>query len=204
MLQITSSPASPFVRKVRLAAAMKAVEGQIELIDPDKESARAGALRDANPLNKIPVARLDDGTLVFDSHVICELIDTMSPAPRLFPASGMERIRTLTLAALGDGIADAAILVVYEGRFRPKEKWHQEWVDKQQSKIDAAIDHLETHVPDWTGTPDYGHLTLAAALGYLDLRFGGRWRERHPKLSAWHDRFAAAVPAYAATAAPSS
>lgn len=204
MLQITASPASPFVRKVRLAAAMKSVEGKIELIDPGTDAARASALREANPLNKIPVARLDDGTLVYDSHVICELIDTMSAGPRLFPAEAMQRIRTLTLAALGDGIAEAAILVIYEGRYRPKEKWHQGWVDMQQSKIDAAIDHLEKHVPDWQGAPDYGHLSLAAALGYLDLRFGGRWRHQHPKLSAWHDRFAAAVPAYAATAAPPS
>ena len=202
MLQITSSPSSPFVRKVRIAAAMKGVESKIDFVDPNADAARATALRDANPLNKIPVARLDDGTLVYDSHVICELIDTMSSTPRLLPASGMDRIRTLTLAALGDGIAEAAILIVYEGRFRPKEKWHQEWVDKQQTKVDAALDHLESHVPDWQGSPDYGHLSLAAALGFLDLRFGARWREKHPKLSAWQDRFAAAVPSYAATAAP--
>ncbi len=203
MLQITASPASPFVRKVRLAAAIKGIEGQIQYVDPDKDVARAAALRAANPLAKIPVARLDDGTLVYDSHVICELLDGMAPAPRLFPAGGSERIRTLTLAALADGIADAAILVIYEGRFRPKEKWHQEWVDKQQGKIDAAIEHLEANIPEWQAAPDYGHITLAAALGYLDLRFGGKWRNGHPKLSAWHDRFAAAVPAYAATAVAS-
>lgn len=203
MLQITSSPSSPFVRKVRIAAAMKGVESKIDFVDPNTDAARATALRDANPLNKVPIARLDDGTLVYDSHVICELIDMMSPAPRLFPVGGMERIKTLTLAALGDGIAEAAILIVYESRFRPKEKWHQEWVDKQQTKVDAAIGHLEANIPDWQGAPDYGHLSLATALGFLDLRFGGKWREKHPKLSAWQDRFAAAVPAYAATAAPS-
>ena len=201
MLQITSASASPFVRKVRITATMKGLLDRVEFIDLEKDAAKAEALRAANPLGKIPVARLDDGTLVYDSHVICELLDGMTPTPKLFPTSMPERIKALTLAALGDGIAEAAILVVYEGRFRPKEKWHQEWVDKQLAKIDAGIEHLEANIPDWKGTPDYGHITLAAALGYLDLRFGGKWREGHPKLTAWLDRFAAQVPAFAATKA---
>ena len=202
MIEITSSPASPFVRKVRIAAAMKGLGGRVEFIDPDKETARADALRAANPLAKIPTARLDDGTLIYDSHVICEYLDSLAPKPVLFPASGAKRFATLTLAALADGIAEAAILIVYESRFRPKDKWHQEWVDRQHAKIDAGLALLESKAPAWDGQPDYGHITLACALGFLDLRHGGKWRAGHPKLVAWLDQFDNAVPSFAATAPP--
>ena len=154
----------------------------------------------ANPLAKIPTARLDNGALIYDSHVICEYLDSMTPAPALFPAAGPARFDTLTLAALADGLAEAAILIVYESRFRPKEKWHQEWLDRQQAKIDAGIAMLEAKIPDWNTQPDYGHITLACALGFLDLRLGGKWRSGHPKLVAWLDRFAEATPSFAATA----
>lgn len=202
MMEVTQSFNSPFVRKVRLAVAMKGLEAKVAFIDPDKDGARNEALRAANPLNKLPAARLEDGTLIYDSHVICEHIDTLSPKPVLFPPAGPARLRTLTLAALADGIMDASILVVYEGRFRPKEKWHQEWVDKQQVKIDEALAHLESNIPDWSGTPDYGHITLACALGFLDLRQGGKWRQSCPRLVGWLARFADAVPAYARTTPP--
>ena len=203
-IEITSSPASPFVRKVRIAAAVKGLDKSIEFIDPAKETARADALRAANPLAKIPTARLADGTLIYDSHVICEYLDSLAPAPFLFPPAGPARFATLTLAALADGIAEAAILIVYEGRFRPKELWHQEWVDRQQTKVDAALDMLEAKTPDWSTQPDYGHITLACALGFLDLRHGGKWRATHPKLVGWLERFAAAVPSFAATAPPAA
>lgn len=201
-IEITSSPASPFVRKVRITAAVKGLGARVEFIDPAKDAARAEALRASNPLAKIPTARLGDGTLIYDSHVICEYLDSLAPAPVLFPPSGKVRFDTLTLAALADGMADAAILIVYEGRFRPKEKWHQEWIDKQQAKIDAGVDLLEGKIPDWTGQPDYGHITLACALGFMDLRLAGTWRAKHPKLLAWLDRFATATPSFAATAPP--
>ena len=202
MIQVTSSPASPFVRKVRITAAVKGLGPKVEFLDPEKDAARAEALRGANPLAKIPTARLDDGTLIYDSHVICEYLDSLAPTPVLFPAGGRARLDSLTLGALADGIAEAAIAIVYEGRFRPKEKWHQEWVDRQQAKIDAGVSLLEGKIPDWKGQPDYGHITLACALGFLDLRLGAKWRAGHPKLVAWLDRFDKAVPSFAATAMP--
>jgi glutathione S-transferase len=202
MIEVTQSFNSPFVRKVRLVVAMKGLESKVAFIDPEKDGARNEALRAANPLNKIPAARLDDGTLIFDSHVICEHIDTLSASPVLFPPAGPARVKALTLAALADGIMEASILVIYESRFRPKEKWHQEWVDKQQVKVDEGLAYIERNIPDWTGTPDYGHVTLACALGFLDLRQGGRWRLSCPKLAQWLARFSEAVPAYAKTAPP--
>jgi glutathione S-transferase len=142
---------------------------------------------------------VDGDTAIFDSHVICEYLDSLAASPVLFPKGGVERIRTLTLGALGDGILDAALLLVYEKRFRPEDKWHAPWQERQQGKIDRALDFLERKLPVWKEVPDYGHLTLACALGYLDFRHEGKWRARHPGLVAWLDAFAEAVPAFAET-----
>ena len=202
MIEITLSHGSPFVRKVRIAATVKGLDDRIEFIDPQKDAARAQALRAANPLDKIPAARLDDGTVIFDSHVISEYLDTLSPSPRLFPAIGVERFKALTLAALADGIMEAAVLVIYEGRYRPPEKHHPEWVDRQQAKADAGLAYLESNVPAWTGHINYGDITLACALGFIDNRQGPQWRKRCPALAAWFGKFAAAVPAWAATEPP--
>lgn len=117
----------------------------------------------------------------------------------LFPKSGPARWRTLTLGGLADGMLDAALLIVYEGRFRPENMRVEAWLERQQSKIDRALAQLEASPPTWQGSPDYGHVTLAAALGYLDFRHGGKWRAGHPKLVKWLDEFAAAVPAFEAT-----
>lgn len=203
MIEVTLATTSPFVRKVRIVSTMKGLDDRIVYLDPEKDKDRCEKLRAANPLQKVPAARLEDGTLVFDSHVICEYFDTLSPSPRLFPAGGSERLAALTLGSLADGIMDAAILVVYEGRFRTPETWHQPWVDRQQAKIDAGVAYLESHIPEWKGQPDYGHVSLACALGFLDLRQGGRWRSSSPKLVQWLERFAAAVPAFAKTTPPS-
>ena len=117
----------------------------------------------------------------------------------LFPKGGVERMRTLTLGSLADGILDAALLLVYEKRFRSEDKWHAPWQERQQLKIDRSLDFLERSPPAWTASPDYGHLTLACALGYLDFRHEGKWRSGHPRLVAWLDEFAKAVPAFEET-----
>jgi glutathione S-transferase len=91
---------------------------------------------------------------------------------------------------------DAALLLVYEKRYRPEDKWVESWMQRQQAKIDTSLDWLEKAPPTWSDHPDYGHITLACALGYLDFRHGGQWRARHPGLVAWLDKFASAVPAF--------
>ena len=144
MIEVTFSAGSPFVRKVRLMVAIKGLASEVRFLDQDSDATRNQALRDDNPLGKVPCARLPDGSVLIDSPVICEMIDTLTSSPRLIPDHGTERWRTLGLAALADGIMDASIAVVYEKRFRPEPKWHQEWIDKQQVKIDAALRHLET------------------------------------------------------------
>jgi glutathione S-transferase len=196
MMKLLTSPASPFGRKVKIAAKMKGVLDRIELERADTNKPDNPKLKQVNPLAKIPALVLEDGSTLFDSHVICEYLDSLAPSPRLFPRENAQRVNTLTLGALGDGILEAALLLVYEKRFRPEDKWVQGWMDRQQAKIDEALDHLERNPPLWGKHPDYGHLTIACALGYLDFRHGGRWRAAHPRLVQWLDQFAAAVPAF--------
>lgn len=197
-MKLMSSPLSPYGRKVKIAAAMKGLTDRVEIFLTDTNKGDE-ALNKLNPLGKIPCLITDEGEAVFDSHVICEYLDSLGSAPVLFPKSGAERWRTLTLGALADGILDAALLLVYEGRFRPENMRVQAWVDRQQAKVDRALAQLEASPPAWRDSPDYGHVTLAAALGYLDFRHGGKWRVGHPKLVKWLDAFAAAVPAFEAT-----
>jgi glutathione S-transferase len=199
MLKLTSSPLSPYGRKVKMTAIIKGVDGRIEMQPADTNVPLNPELRAKNPLSKIPVMTLEDGQQIYDSHVICEYLDSLAPSPVLFPKSGSERWTALTNGALGDGMIDAAILMVYEKRFRPEEIWHQPWVERQQSKIDGALDAMEASPPAFNGTPDYGTLSIAVALGYLDFRHEGKWRAGHPKLVAWLDAFAAAVPAFEIT-----
>lgn len=199
MMQLLSHPASPYGRKVRVAMALKGVEDRIEVIQVDTNPLDNPDIARANPLSKIPALVVDGDTAIYDSHVICEYLDSLAAAPVLFPKGGVERIKTLTLAALADGIMDAALLLVYEKRFRPEEKWHAPWQARQQRKIDQAVGFLERKPPLWNATPDYGHLTLACALGYLDFRHEGKWRTGHPGLVAWLDAFAEAVPAFEGT-----
>jgi glutathione S-transferase len=199
MMQLLSHPFSPYGRKVKLAMELKGVADRIEVTQVDTNPLDNPDIVRANPLGKIPALVVDGDTAIFDSHVICEYLDSLAPTPVLFPRGGVERMRTLTLAALADGILDAALLLVYEKRFRPEEKWHAPWQERQQIKIDRSLGQLEKKPPLWKECPDYGHLTLAAALGYLDFRHEGKWRAAHPGLVVWLDAFSAAVPAFAET-----
>ncbi len=198
MMKLLSSPASPYARKVRMVAAVKGLESQIESVFPDANKGDP-ELNAKNPLGKIPCLVTASGAVVHDSHVICEYFDSIGGGPELFPKSGDARWDTLTRGSLADGILDAALLLVYERRYRPEDKVVQPWVDRQWSKINRSLDLLEAAPPQWSGHPDYGHITLACALGYLDFRHQGLWRTGRPKLVAWLEQFAKAVPAFGAT-----
>jgi len=199
MMKLLSSPLSPYVRKVSLTTAMKGLKSKVEVCPVDSSLPNNTELTSQNPLGKIPTLITDDGLVLFDSKVICEYLDTLGSGPSLFPAAGPARFKTLAMGALADGILDAALLLVYEKRFRPEEKWHAPWVERQQGKIDRALAVIEKDPPAWSANPDYGHITVACALGYLDFRHEGKWRAGNPKLVAWLDRFAAAVPAFEET-----
>jgi glutathione S-transferase len=201
MMILRFSPSSPFVRKVRIAAALLGLEGEItaeraDTTDPDD------SLRKINPLGKIPVLILEDGSAIYDSRVILDYLDERAGGGKIVPRHGPQRLAALRLQALCDGILDASILTVYESRFRKPEMHEAKWLDLQAGKVSRALAVLEAAPPlldAGQALPDVGQITLACALGYRDFRFGGSWRSEHPRLVAWLDSFAARVPAFAAT-----
>lgn len=197
MLVLRSSPASPFGRKVRMAASVLGLMDRIEIVPADT-SDPAESLRRQNPLGKIPTLILEDGTSLFDSRVILEYLDHIAGGGLIIPA-GDERFAQLRLQALADGLADAALLQVYEVRFRPEEGRNASWVANQAGKVERALAALEAAPPAFDGKPRIGEIALAAALGYLDLRFAGAWRAAHPRLVAWLEDFATRVPAFEET-----
>jgi glutathione S-transferase len=200
-MKLLSSPASPFGRKVKMTILMKNLSDKVEITTVDATKGDAN-LNAANPMGRIPVLVTKDGAVIHDSHVICEYLDSVGTGPVLFPKSGPERWDTLTRASLADAVIEAALLKVYEGRYRPENMKVQSWLDRLDSKINTSLALLEKNPPTWGTAPDYGHVTLAAALGYLDFRHAGAWRVGHPKMVAWLDGFAKAVPGFEASKPP--
>lgn len=196
MLVLRSSPASPFGRKVKMAALEYGLMDRIEIVAADTTDP-SDPLRQQNPLGKIPTLILEDGTTLFDSRVIVDYLDHLSGG-KIVPA-GQERFLQLRLQALADGICDAALLQVYEGRFRPEEGRNANWLAHQEGKVARGLAALEAAPPAFPNRPHIGEIALACALGYLDLRFAGSWRAAHPKLVAWLNDFAARVPAFEET-----
>jgi glutathione S-transferase len=198
MMILHSTAASPFVRKVRMAVRILGLEDRIEERETDLNDP-ADAIRRQNPLGKIPALTREDGSTLYDSAVILEYLDHLAGGGRIVPRDPDARFAALTLEALCDGALDASVLIVYEGRYRPPEMRVQAWIDRQAGKVERALAALEASAPPLSGTPHVGQIALACLLGYRDFRFDGSWRQTHPRLSAWHDAFAAAVPAFAAT-----
>lgn len=196
MLILRSSPTSPFGRKIKIAIAELGLEERIEVVPADTNDP-AETLRLQNPLGKVPTLVFEDGATLFDSRVIAEYLDHLVGGGRLFP-SGEGRFAQLRLQALADGICDAGLLQVYEIRLRAPETRSPVWTDNQAGKVARALAALEAAPPAYD-RPRIGEIALACALGYLDLRFDGRWRASHPALVAWLDAFSAKVPAFEAT-----
>lgn len=191
---LRSSPASPFGRKTKIAASLLGLA--VTVVEADTMSP-TDSIRRENPLGKIPTLVLDDGTTLFDSSVIVAYLDTLAGGNRLIPAEIGPRFAALRLEALADGLSEAALLQVYEGRWREEARRDPTWMEHQAGKVSRALAELEAKPPE--GAVTVGHVALACALGYLDLRFDGAWRADHPALVAWLDGFAAAVPAFEAT-----
>jgi glutathione S-transferase len=198
MMILRSSPASPFARKVRIAASVLGLADKIEVRETDLNNP-ADSVRVQNPVGKIPTLILDGGEALFDSRVILEYLDHLAGGGRIIPREPKARFAALRLQALSDGIADASLLQVYENRYRPAEMKVQSWVDLQAGKVARGLAALEAAPPALDPVPDVGQIALACVLGYRDLRFGGSWRADHPRLVAWLDKFNAQVPAFAQT-----
>jgi glutathione S-transferase len=187
------SPRSPFVRKVMVVAhevgcadRIKCVRTVAAMMKPHPE------LMIDNPLSKIPTLVLDDGTVLYDSSVICEYFDELHDGPKLFPRSFCERMTALRRQALGDGLLDA--LVLWRGEvMRPAEQQSQQYLSSFAARNEATLAALEREAPELNSTPfSIGHVAIGCALCYLDFRFADRpWRNGHPRLATWHETFAA-------------
>ncbi len=198
MMILRSSPSSPFVRKVRIAISLLGFDRDVTLDRADTRDPN-DSIRQLNPLGKIPVLITEDGDAIYDSRVILDYLDERAGGGKIIPRAPKERLGALRLQALCDGILDASILTVYEGRFRKPETHEPQWLELQAGKVGRALALLEAAPPGLDPLPNVGQIALACALGYRDFRFGGSWRKDHPHLVGWLDNFAARVPAFAAT-----
>ena len=197
MLTLRNSPASPFGRKVRIALDLLDLADRVTIVNADTTDPNDD-LRTQNPLGKIPTLILESGEPVYDSSVIVQYLDALAGGGRIVP-QGWSRFEALRLEALADGVLDANILRLYEVRWRPEEQRTPKWVEHQAGKVERALAQLERAHARPAPRLDIGHIALACALGHLDLRFEGRWRETHPRLVPWLADFEARVPAFEQT-----
>ena len=198
-LILRSTLTSPYGRKVRMAADILGLTGQIKVV-PANTLDETDTLRQQNPLGKMPCLLLPDGAAIYDSRVIVEYLQELAGSDRLLPLHGAERFRTLTMTTLADGIADAALLMVYESRFRPPEHISQKWLDHQRGKITRALSVFEQSPPD-AGLSTLATIALACALGYLDWRKPMAWRADHPRLTQWLAHYIDQEPSFSRTQA---
>jgi glutathione S-transferase len=189
------APASPFARKVRMLTRHLGLADRVEerIIDT---AAPPSAFLCANPLGKIPTLVTPTGPL-FDSAVIGAYLDSLAGDPLTLP--GEDRFAQMAYESLCDGIIEAIVLQVYEQRWRAEDRREPRWIMHQGEKIERGLKQAAVIVNRASHRLQRGDFALAAALGYLDLRFAGSWRADHPVLVGWLESFAAAVPAFEAT-----
>lgn len=188
-MKLMMAAPSPFVRKVRVVIRETNLVDQVEEVEVVASPAGPSAdLIAANPLGKIPALVRQYGPTLYDSRVICQFLDDHAQAG-LYPAA--RRWEVLTLEATADGMMDAAVLMVYEARFRDEAERSQAWVDAQWAKVDRALSALESRwISHLSGQIDMGQIALGCALGYLDFRHGDRgWRDGRPHLADWFADF---------------
>lgn len=204
-MKLLGSTSSPYVRKVRVVMAEKKLD--FTFVPEDVWSAST-TIAESNPLGKVPCLIMEGAEALFDSRVIVEYLDTLSPVGKLIPPVGRERAETKTWEALADGLMDAAILARLEATWtgRTKAQRSQVWIDRQLAKVNATVKSMSSGLGD---KPFCGgiHFSLAdiavgCALGYLDFRFPQiEWRTEYPNLVRLHDKlmqrpsFADTVPA---------
>ena len=193
-MKLIGAVTSPYVRKVRMVLAEKKLDYQFVADNVWSEHTQ---IHTANPLGKVPCLIMEGGEAVFDSRVIVEYLDTLSPVGKLIPASGRERAEVKTWEALADGLLDAAILARLEATWagRTDAQRSPAWIERQMGKVTLALQAMERGLADkpyCAGT----HLTLAdiavvCAVGYLDFRFADfDWRSQQPQLHKLHDKLA--------------
>ena len=195
-MKLIGSDTSPYVRKVRVVMAEKKIEYQYEQQDvwaPDSP------IQQSNPLGKVPCLIMDDGGAVFDSRVIVEYLDNLTPVHRLIPPSGRARVEVRCWEALADGLLDAAILIRLEYTQREEGARSERWIHRQTGKIDAALEAMSSGLADkpWCCDAKYSLADIATgcALSYLDFRFPDiDWRSRHANLARIADKLLSRPP----------
>jgi len=195
------SPRSPFVRKVMIAAHECGLADRIETVRTVVAASQPHIeLMKENPQSRLPTLRLADGTVVYDSPVICEYFDMLAGGHKLFPQAFAERLVALRRQSLGDGMLDT--LLMWRGEVtRPPAQQSIKHMQAWRLKTNVSVDALEEDA-DALGASQFsiGHIALGVALGYIDFRFPElKWREGHPKIAAWHATFEARPSAKANT-----
>ncbi len=201
-MKLIGSPTSPYTRKVRVVLAEKKIECEFVLDNPWDARSTVGAF---NPLGKVPVLVLDDDSTLFDSRVIVEYLDGMTPNNRLMPASGRERTRIKRWEALADGIQDAAVAAFLETK-RPENEQSPASISRQRDKIGHALAAVAAELGEqpWCSGSAFSlaDIAVGCTLGYLDLRLADLpWRQRHTNLARLHDELMQR-PSFAETAPP--
>jgi len=189
------SNGSPFARQAAIAAHMLGLTDKMEWVDhaADPEN----STRHAHPLHKVPMLILDDGSQIYDSPVIMEYFDALAGGGKLFPASGDERYKALARLVLADGIAEAAVLIMYEGRYHEGEQVSQTWIDHQKGKIERTLAHFNANTP---GAFDGAAMGLFCAITFVDrLQYVPDWRDNNASLAVWFDNVKAGEAAVKAT-----
>jgi glutathione S-transferase len=193
-MKLIGSVTSPYARKVRIVMAEKKLDFQF--VSEDVWSATT-KISDSNPLGKVPCLVMEGGEALFDSRVIVEYIDTLSPVGKLIPASGRERAEVKTWEALADGVLDASILARLEATWpgRTDQQRSNAWIDRQMGKIDASMKAISQGLGDKAYCAgvyfSLADIAVGCVLGYLDFRFPQiAWRTQYPNLVKLDDKLA--------------
>lgn len=190
-MKLIGSLTSPYVRKVRIVLAEKKIDADFIIDPPFDPNTQIASF---NPLGKVPVLVLDDGTSLLDSRVIVEYLDSLQDAPSLIPASGALRFAVKRWEALADGIADASATIYLEHK-RPQAQQSAEWIERQQRKIDLGLQAAAADLGEkpWCAgqSMTLADIALGCALGYLSFRFTQNpWRATYPNLARLADKLA--------------
>ena len=191
-MKLFGTHTSPYVRKVRIVLAEKKLECEFVIEDVNSPDTK---IQEVNPLGKVPCLVMEDGTALYDSRVIVEYLDTLTPVGKLLPPSGRERVEVKRWEALADGVMDAAILARLEETKRPAAQQSADWVRHQMGKVDAGLQAMSTELankPFCTGNQySLADIAVGAALGWLDFRFPQiNWREAYPNLARLYEKVA--------------
>jgi glutathione S-transferase len=191
-MKLIGSLTSPFVRKVRIVLAEKKLDYKFDVEDV---WAAGTTIAESNPLGKVPCLVMEGGEAIFDSRVIVEYVDTLSPVGKLIPLSGRERVEVRTWEALADGLLDAAILARMEQTWsgRTAEQRSQAWIDRQLDKVHGSVKAMSQGLGERPWCTGIHHsladIAVGCALGYLDFRFADiNWRADHPNLAKLYDK----------------